>query len=545
MTFKSVYHFTQQNQISSNASVHAHTDTSQITIRTDIFHANMQESLIRHDFAQYSAALSHPHICQWLLRYCVVDQSSRTTDTALWRAYQETRSLGKTDSTRVPLVFRRAIFITFSMARLAYNTGFGDVERSVIVGIRHPGSAFGFNPLRLPSTVEIQYHVPDTGIWPSLLREIFKYRIPDELSIDLETRLTAATIREQKTGSLFRSCLQEEEEDHDDLVRLVEGAAASFAVYTPVNLAPRLRDVYLRRTRNHYRNALFTRLYALQELQDARESTELSLNARNAAEAKFKGAHKRVEAMRLSNEANNLAHVPPFRLMNLPFEHRLMIYEFALAASRPIDVVVATKDVSLTYTPPPGLTLVSRSVRAECLPVYYANNHFVLHLCADRYTHGIAANGFENQIIFTWMHKIGDLYRNGQKIADGLITRRMRALSVVFQARVVHLSRALLPAAYRTMRFDLTYSHVSGLSYAIPSNYAHKWLGGIRRLEEVLANTKSMERPGLDGGTRLFAYFLFHDRLLNDWELGIGADGTRIASGALLAANCDCHTRLS
>ncbi|KAH9825994.1 hypothetical protein Tdes44962_MAKER03777 [Teratosphaeria destructans] len=505
----------------------------------------MQESLILHDSARCSAALSQPHIRQWLRRHCVVDQSSRTTDTALWRAYQETHSLANTDSTRVPFVFRRAVFVTFSTARLAYNTGFGDVERSVIVGIRHPSSVFGFNPLGLPSTVEIQYHVPDTGIKPSLLRDIFKDRIPDKLSIDFETRLTAATVREEKTGLLFRSCLEEDEEDQDrdDLARLVEGAAASFTVYTPVNLAPRLRDGYSRRTRNHYRNALFTRMYALQELNNARESTELSLNARRAAEAKFQRAHKRIEAMRLANEANKSAHVPPFRLMDLPLELRLMIYDHALTAPQPIEVVVAKKDVSLVYTPPPGLTLVSRGVRAECLPVYYTNNHFVLRLCADRYKHGIAANDWERQIILMWAHKIGDLYLNGQKFCDVRITRHMRALSIHFQARVVHRSGSLWPTAYRDMRFDVTYSHVSGLSYAIPSNYAHKWLGGIRRLERVLAIVKSMARSGAEGGTGLFA-FLYQERLFNDWRLDNAANGTRIAVGALLAAHCDCHTRL-
>ncbi|KAK4508578.1 hypothetical protein PRZ48_002317 [Zasmidium cellare] len=72
---------------------------------------------------------------------------------------------------------------------------------------------------------------------------------------------------------------------------------------------------------------------------------------------------------------------PRSRLLDLPTELRLSIFEFALTSPTPTVTFRLDPYQLDTYTPAlqPPLTRVSRQLRAEILPIYYESNAFILH----------------------------------------------------------------------------------------------------------------------------------------------------------------------
>jgi len=78
---------------------------------------------------------------------------------------------------------------------------------------------------------------------------------------------------------------------------------------------------------------------------------------------------------------STLAAASRCRLLELPAEIRDAIYRFALTAEKPV-VTFRLDDYqrdSYEQAVQPALTQVSRQVRQESLPVYFASNTFVLH----------------------------------------------------------------------------------------------------------------------------------------------------------------------
>ena len=74
-----------------------------------------------------------------------------------------------------------------------------------------------------------------------------------------------------------------------------------------------------------------------------------------------------------------LRHVAtPFRLMELPPELRLSIFEFALQKGEPI--VLLSTISKFRREGPPALLDVSRKVQDEALPIYYSINKFKMFL---------------------------------------------------------------------------------------------------------------------------------------------------------------------
>ncbi|KAK4546928.1 hypothetical protein LTR36_001660 [Oleoguttula mirabilis] len=134
----------------------------------------------------------------------------------------------------------------------------------------------------------------------------------------------------------------------------------------------------------------------------ATASPELDTSARAAWCAEGKEAARLLKRsirpeilIRIPHELQNNVHdlVPalsevaaPFCIMDLPPELRLLIFELALQSEDTITLIststVAEQDGGdkSRVTNPPPLTVASRMLRAEALPIYYAVNTFEMEL---------------------------------------------------------------------------------------------------------------------------------------------------------------------
>jgi hypothetical protein len=102
------------------------------------------------------------------------------------------------------------------------------------------------------------------------------------------------------------------------------------------------------------------------------------------------------------------------RLLELPAELRDAIYEFALTSSKPTVTFQLDKYQKDSYAQAiqPALTRVSRQIRAESLPVYYACNDFILHTdptkCIDarRWMECISAHILKLRRLEVWVRYV-------------------------------------------------------------------------------------------------------------------------------------------
>lgn len=107
------------------------------------------------------------------------------------------------------------------------------------------------------------------------------------------------------------------------------------------------------------------------------------------------------------------------RLLALPTELRLLIYELAVTVDGPIAIsphavgcevddmewlVRAAEEKGIQ----PALTRTCSEIRIAVLPLYYSSNDFVAILC--RYDFGI--NGIESKLLTAWLTAIGPANRS-------------------------------------------------------------------------------------------------------------------------------------
>ncbi|KAK4907355.1 galactokinase [Elasticomyces elasticus] len=91
----------------------------------------------------------------------------------------------------------------------------------------------------------------------------------------------------------------------------------------------------------------------------------------------------------------------PFRLLDLPPELQLRIYEFAVCNDEPIDITVGrqTKQPYMSPRAQPALARTCRSICVDALKFYYAGNMFEANYCQrERQPSAIAIQ---------WLHSIG------------------------------------------------------------------------------------------------------------------------------------------
>lgn len=99
----------------------------------------------------------------------------------------------------------------------------------------------------------------------------------------------------------------------------------------------------------------------------------------------------------------------PFRLMDLPPELRLNIFEFALYSPTPIILLTETEisahrdyndiDINAIKPPQPPLLAASRKLREEALPIYYSINEFKMDL---RYLDGDTLVDLPRHQVTSW-----------------------------------------------------------------------------------------------------------------------------------------------
>jgi len=242
----------------------------------------------------------------------------------------------------------------------------------------------------------------------------------------------------------------------------------------------------------------------------------------------------------------------PFRLVDLPPELRLIIYQWILASSEPINVLDVKKGEQFTYRPPPPLTEASPEVGRQTLPIYYVLNRFELVLKTNR-PEVTKTDGWKAELVRKWYHKIGDLYHRadntlryfapyGSKIAGPDIVSKMSSLAVTVQVRVLHRNIQMVPPSYQMVRFHAEVTASDGLIAYTPTSLTQGTPGRFpsrQRLEEWLMSVRSYKEEGRCREQALLEYFFGDPALWKDWRKD-RSNSTSWNGGRLLVW-CDCH----
>ncbi|KAK4956752.1 hypothetical protein LTR10_006280 [Elasticomyces elasticus] len=112
-----------------------------------------------------------------------------------------------------------------------------------------------------------------------------------------------------------------------------------------------------------------------------------------------------VETRKMREREKEKSKQARFRLLDLPPELQLRIYEFAICSDEPIDITIGqrTKQACISPRAQPALARTCRSIRVDALKFYYSRNIFEANYCQEvaRYDQQSTA------VTIAWLHSIG------------------------------------------------------------------------------------------------------------------------------------------
>lgn len=136
---------------------------------------------------------------------------------------------------------------------------------------------------------------------------------------------------------------------------------------------------------------------------------------------------------------------PHFRLLDLPPEIRLMIYELATVAPTPIQVTEIKVGEELVYDPqlcyPPALARVCQSIRTDVTKIFYTQNTFEGDYCTARGCHNV---------LLRWLRRVESRHRGSLKL---ILVDRVAAIVEESEDCLEYLRKELEAGEFG--RFDL------------------------------------------------------------------------------------------